>query len=205
MVQSVPYDEEIFRPDHFYWFIITISKYDVLRTAPGCEGNADLDAVDDDAINVKAGITGLGARRKDIVEYKECTFKELVQLFRDLTTDINNNWARGRQKTFVFIYYAGHGVLDGFTFPVLNDVKKMRFPIEKFLRTLGTNPCAYVVGVLDCCRSKITPALRGEANNDGLFDETGEYRNTFITFGCAPSSGVDARSTIAVNYFHMLK
>ena len=121
MVQPVPSNKErkfltkFFKPDHFFWFIITNQKYNVLRAVPGCEGHADLDAVKEDAKNVTVGILGLGARKRDIVKYKNCTFDELVRLFKDLTNDIRNNWKRGNERTFVFIYYAGHGVLKNFT------------------------------------------------------------------------------------------
>ncbi len=47
--------------------------------------------------------------------------------------------------------------------------------------------------------------MRGENANEDVLDESGEYRNTFVSFGCPPNSGVDARSTIAVEYFAKLK
>jgi len=93
----------------------------------------------------------------DIVVYEDTDFNSLVDLFRDLTTVVSNNWDRLREITFVFVYYAGHGIMDNYTFIVLNDVdpRKYRFPLEKFLRTLGTIPGAWVVGLFDCCRERL--------------------------------------------------
>ena len=181
----------------------------MLRTVPGYEGAADLNAVKEDAKNVTVGILGLGARRVDITKFKDCTFAELDNLLKDLAREIRKNWERGRERTFIFIYYAGHGELEGLTYAVLNDAKKRRFPIEMVIRTLGTNEGAYVVAILDCCRSKCNPAIKrgkdDEGDVPGELDESGVYRNTFVTFGCPPYSGVDERSTIAVMYFAKLK
>ena len=68
----------------------------------------------------------------DIVVYEDTDFNSLVDLFRDLTTVVSNNWDRLREITFVFVYYAGHGIMDNYTFIVLNDVdpRKYRFPLE---------------------------------------------------------------------------
>jgi len=96
--------------------------------------------------------------------------------------------------------------MDNFTFAVVNDVKKSRFPLEKFLRTLGMTPGGYVMGMLDCCRERISDAMRGSgAANSEVLDEVENYRNVVLSFGCPPNSGVDARSTIAIDYFAKLK
>jgi hypothetical protein len=48
--------------------------------------------------------------------------------------------------------------------------------------------------------------MRGDGDDDKDFiDDSGVYRNTFLTFACPPDSGVDARSTVAVEYFAKLK
>jgi len=97
---------------------------------------------------------GLGAKPMDIVVYEDEDFDALYDLFRDLAERVSQNWDRGRETTFVFVYYAGHGVMQNTTFAVLNgvDAKKWKFPLEKFLRTLSTTPGAWVVGIFDCCR-----------------------------------------------------
>ena len=47
--------------------------------------------------------------------------------------------------------------------------------------------------------------MRGENDNEEALDDSGVYRNTFLTFGCPPDKGVDAGSTIAVEYFAKLR
>ena len=75
---------------------------------------------------------------------------------------VYENYEQGK-KTFIFIYYAGHGEMDLFTFAMLNsDSKdKYRFPLERQIRALGKIEGAYVIGVFDCCRSNVHQLLRG--------------------------------------------
>ena len=191
------------QPVHFKWIIIKNKRYEKLRTKPGFDGFADLPAVDDDAVNVKKGVKGLGARVKDINVYEDTDFDELYELFKDITREVETNWERGRETTFIFVYYAGHGVLDATTWAVMNtDTKKWRFPLENLIRTLGANRGAWVVGLFDCCRKSLAAAMRDDGAIDVKSpDEEPPYRGTLLSFGCPPNSGVDARSTIAVEYF----
>ena len=60
--------------------------------------------------------------------------------------------------------------MDNVTFAVLNSDNKLtyRYPLEKELRTIGKIRGAYVIGLFDCCRTNVHPALRGgseEADN----------------------------------------
>ena len=157
-----------------------------------------------DAKTVKEGVLGLGARRNDIITYTDVTYDELAQLFKDLLLDIGINWRR-REKTLVFLYYAGHGglKLKGSMHAVLNDVTfKKLFPLERFIRKIGSTEGAHVVALFDCCRSLFTTdMMRGIENEEGKSDESGPYRNIFLTYGCPPEKGVDANSTIAFEYF----
>ena len=65
-----------FRPSHYKWVIIKNRHYDVLRETDGYQGFQDIDQVEQDAINVRNGIMGLGARRLDIVEIEDASFKD---------------------------------------------------------------------------------------------------------------------------------
>ena len=105
------------------------------------------------------------------------------------------------------MYYAGHGVMDNTTFMVLNG--KRMYPLEKMLRSLAKSDGSYVVSVFDCCREKLPPtATRGL--NLGDFDQDLDFvpencqENLIMTFGCRPSAGVPAKSTIAFQYFKYL-
>ena len=76
-------------------------------------------------------------------------------LYFDMKNEIKKNWEIGQQKTFVFVYYAGHGFMDNGTTAILlnsDNPKKVHWNMELLLRTLGTQEGAYVVGLFDCCR-----------------------------------------------------
>ena len=72
MVQANSY----FRPSHYKWVIIKNQHYDVLRETEGYQNFQDIDQVEQDAINVRKGIMGLGARRMDIIEIEDASFKD---------------------------------------------------------------------------------------------------------------------------------
>ena len=154
----------IFEPDIYKWIIITIRDYARRRRVKGYKEYIDLPEVDIDARNVKERIKGLGARDEDIIEItgntgNDCDFERLSHLFVELNEEAIANWRNNNKKTFIFVYYAGHGtVMDGTTQIVLNinEGKKTPFPLETHLRILGTRKGVYVMGVLDCCRSPIT-------------------------------------------------
>jgi hypothetical protein len=76
---------------------------------------------------------GLGARRMDITEIEDADFKAFSQTIKDLRHTIVDNWNHRRQKTFVFIYYAGHGIMSNTTYAVCNGAAKrtkIRYPLE---------------------------------------------------------------------------
>ena len=56
-------------------------------------------------------------------------------------------------NTLLFVYYAGHGMMDNSTYAVLNESKI--YPLEKMLRCLAKAKGSYVVSVFDCCREKL--------------------------------------------------
>ena len=122
------------------------------------------------------------------------------------------NWGQGEKRTLILFYYAGHGIMKNFTNVVCNKAfgrqKKIFYPLEKQLRSLGCNRGSYVLGVFDCCRADFTPPSRGVGVNnqvkDDIEDEEGANRNIILTFGCAPNSSVDAVSTIAEEYIRNL-
>ena len=73
-----------FRPQHFRWIIIKNRHYHNLRTYEQCGKFADLDAVDDDARNVRNGVFGLGAKRLDIQEIEDANFEDFSALIKEL-------------------------------------------------------------------------------------------------------------------------
>ena len=126
--------ETHFIPHKYKWVIVKNRRYDALRRDfEGYEGFQDINQVEDDARNVRAGIMGLGARLMDITEIADANFKTFSQTIKDLRHTIADNWIHGRQKTFVFIYYAGHGIMANTTYAVCNEAPKrtkIRYPLE---------------------------------------------------------------------------
>ena len=60
----------------------------------------------------------------------------------------------------MFVYYAGHGMMDNTTYLMLNH--KRMYPMEKMLRTLAKADGSYVIALFDCCREKLPPtSMRG--------------------------------------------
>jgi len=147
--------------------------------------------------DVKIGvITCFGAKENEIMMIENADYTKLSRTFLAIMDKVYDNNEQGK-KTFIFLYYAGHGEMDLFTFAMLNanTKDKYRFPLEQQLRTLGRIEGAYVIAVFDCCRSHVNPALRG---NGVQPDVEGPYQNFFMSYGCAPNNGVDLVSTIAV-------
>ena len=118
--------------------------------------------------------------------------------------EIIKNWDDNKQKTLCFVYYAGHGVMDdNMTKAVCNqDDKKFLYPLQGQLKALSQEPGAYIIGIFDCCREKITKEMRGNSDHppdDDINDE--EYINHVFWFGCQENGGVAANSDIAVEFF----
>ena len=63
--------------------------------------------------------------------------------------------------------------------------RKVFYPLEGNLRSMGALPGAYVIGVFDCCRAEFELPDRGagvQEVEDEL--ETDESRNCIFVFGC---------------------
>ena len=96
--------------------------------------------------------------------------------------------------------------MENLTYIVCNSAEKTkwRLGIEAIVRSLGSNQGTFCLAIFDCCRELfVTGSRGGGAGEDEDVDE--DYRNCFITHGCGPNKGVDARSSIAVEYFKRLK
>ena len=113
-------------------------------------------------------------------------------------------------RTLFYFYYAGHGMSDNNLHLQLNEPKL--YPIEKMLRSLAKADCSYVIALFDCCREKISQeATRGMGaeEDDGLAaaaeSMSENHENFIMTYGCPPTEGVPAKSTIAESYMRYLK
>ena len=185
--------------------IVGCRYYDKLREKPAEEAFnyskfGDLETTDEDVVWVRAGLLRIGFTEEEITTLPGPTFKEFQMAFLGLLKTIKGNYDENEEKTLVFIYYAGHGVSDNYTFAMLNDPTRPQFPLEQQVRTLSKQAGSYVVALFDCCRERVkVPKAMSSAAHGGA-DE-----NFIITFGCPPTATVPARSTIARAYFTFLR
>jgi hypothetical protein len=146
-----------------------------------------------------------GVREEEIKTIHEADFN----MFKNAISEeadglISANWLE-KKKTFIFVYYAGHGIMQNMTKVVCNTAARRArifYPLEANLRALGHKKGAYVMGVFDCCRAAFVDPHRGggqQAQEEGEDDD--DYRNCFLIFGCKPNSTVAAVSTVATEFF----
>ena len=122
----------------------------------------DINEARTDMEDVKIGVmTCFGAKEHEITMIENADQSKLNKTFYAIMAKVYENNEQGK-KTFIFLYYAGHGEMDLFTYAMLNadTDDKYRFALEQQLRTLGRIEGAYVIAVFDCCRSHVHPALR---------------------------------------------
>ena len=63
----------------------------------------------------------LGISDEDILIVREAKYGVFRKLISEkLTGIVASNWLNGEKKTFIFFYYAGHGVMRNFTNAVCN-------------------------------------------------------------------------------------
>ena len=133
------------------------------------------------------------------------SYNEMNIFVRELALKIAKATAENK-KILIFWYYAGHAIQDNTVQMILNEAEgKYIYPIELQLRALSKCGNAYVVGLLDCCRQKVSmqPSLtRGGA---GSVEPTEEGENIILAFGCPPSKFVPSASTLAMDFFAFLE
>jgi len=71
-----------------------------------------------------------------------------------------------KTKIVVFVYYAGHGLLDskGDTYIMTIKDQDKDYNLDVKLRELEHNPNTVVIGVLDCCR-------KGDGKEDDILED----------------------------------
>ena len=150
---------------HAKWLIIYNKDYGELRKRDRCGGFSDLPDVETDAMNIKRGVLSLGAREEDIIMLKNVQRTEMMKKLQQINRECIAQFQMDGTNTLIFIYYAGHGIMNNYTEAVVNNNEagnaKFRFPIERQMRIIATNPGTFVLGVLDCCRENFQLDTRG--------------------------------------------
>ena len=179
-----------FVPQKNFWIIIKHRRYDALRVPEHANdgwGNfQDIPYVDADAENAKRGFISLGANPNDITVKEDQSFEGLKKFFRSINNQVIVNWETHRQKSLVFVYYAGHGVMDNTVYAVCNGGplnSKICYPLQSQLQSIAMLEGCYVLGIFDCCREKLRPAMRGGGPR-GAEEDEGDDQNSVFWFGC---------------------
>ena len=189
--------------------VIGISDYSELRELPGLDGFADLEEVKKDVKVVEQGLRRLGFERNDIVTLLDPMLSDIKIETKQLAIDVIRSQREG-ENTLIFCYYAGHGCQENFTKILLNSNHgAFKYPLEKILRDIACTDGSYVISLFDCCRERLPQELMrglGAVDEDEDFiNEPVSSENLIITFGCMPSDGVPAKSTISKAYFRHLR
>ena len=132
--------------------VIGCSQYEELRQIEGKENFADIPETLDDIKVVKAGLKRLQFQSSEIEILKDPNYQKIKIAIDSASREIFENYEEGR-KTLLYVYYAGHGMMDNTTYCVLNG--KRMYPLEKMLRTIAKQDGSYVMSVFDCCREKL--------------------------------------------------
>jgi hypothetical protein len=95
--------------------------------------------------------------------------------------------------------------MDTTTKIVLNeeDSEFRYFSLEANLFIASRYENTYIVTIFDCCREELpTEELRGGEENNS---KATKQSNFYVTYGCPPTKGVPAKSTIVTSYTKCLK
>ena len=148
----------------------------------------------------------------DIITYEDANYVTQKKMIADLRKEIEKNWVQ-KEKTLVFVYYAGHGVMKDKLHTVCNpeqpynpnpdstykkDPNRPIYSLENSLRnTLGQQNGGYTVGIFDCCREEYSSLSRGGADPpDDIDCDEKDYQNFILWVGCPPRSPFGAQTTI---------
>ena len=141
-----------------------------MRLVEGKEGFVDINEAMDDIKIVIAGLRRLMFARDEITTLSNPTYQDIKKAIDESSASIYENYTQNNGKTLLFVYYAGHGMMDNSTYCVVNGPRM--YPLEKNLRAIAKQDGSYVVSVFDCCREKMPAApMRGGGNQAGAMDD----------------------------------
>ena len=84
------------------------------------------------------------------------------------------------------------------------------YDLEGRLRSLGSLPGSFVIGIFDCCRDAFDQTIFPPVESRGAPSDKTEYlveqgQNVFLIFGCQPKKGVPAESRIVPQFFEIIE
>ena len=182
-----------FIPDRRKAIVIGCSDYSVLRSKEGMEGFSDIPEALEDIKTVYHGLRRLRFAKNEIIMLEDADYMQVKIAIDSTNNEIYDNYCNG-MSTLLFVYYAGHGMMDNCTYSIHNRTdRRWKYPLEKQLRTIAKAEGSYVVAVFDCCREKLRlEQMRGLKNLDQDLLESGVFlclpddpqENFIITYGC---------------------
>ncbi len=190
-------NDDYFVPAICVAWLIGVQYYDRVRKAekepkPHCH---DLDQVPEDLENMTTFFENLQFDRIIKTENPDSiimddSFEEIRKILKDSHRDKT-------KPILLYVYYAGHGVLQHTTNIVLNedDPEKRYYTLEQKLSALSKLNNNYISVVFDCCREE-QPQTATRSIGDEDDKKNDSFQNLFILFGCPPLTGVPAKSTI---------
>jgi hypothetical protein len=124
--------------------------------------------------------------------------------FKNVTDELRKGHTdkTGKIKVLLFVYYSGHGVMDTTTKIVLNEENSddRYYALESKLSCVSQYRNTFTVALFDCCREQLPPEeIRGGEPVANV------SQNFYVTFGCAPTHGVLAKSPLVELYTTCVK
>ncbi len=141
-----------------------------------------------------------------VIKTEDPDSQQMDKSFFEIKNILSKAHKDQNSSTLLYVYYAGHGIIDNTTKIVLNEEDPLfrYFDLEQKLSVLSKYHNTYIVSVLDCCREVLpkedTRGLGDDDNKAALTDQ-----NYFVTFGCPPLVGVPAKSSIVKSYTQCVK
>ena len=120
------------------------------------EGFSDIPEALEDIKVVHAGLRRLRFAKDEITMIENADYMQVKIAIDGANAEIYDNFSNGL-NTLLFVYYAGHGMMDNCTYSIHNRTdRRWKYPLEKQLRTLARADGSYVVAVFDCCRERFS-------------------------------------------------
>ena len=98
---------------------------------------------------------------QDIVKKMNLSVDKVKKVFLGYQRKINDNASQGK-NTLTIVYYGGHGMMkDDHSQIVMPDSEKVTplYDLEARLRSLGSLPGSFVIGIFDCCRDAFDQSI----------------------------------------------